>query len=110
MTASQKTHIKPDWKGWLTVANFIILIIIFLFKNGFTSGKEVTTIKTNIKNNAKDIIKNGEKTNDHILDQSVHMPFEKKIEIFVPRVELDSRLLNIEKALIRIENNQQKTK
>ena len=40
----------------------------------------------------------------HIKDKQIHMPFEKKIEVFVPRVELNSRMENIEKTLVRIEN------
>ena len=33
---------------------------------------------------------------DHSKNETLHMPFDKKIEVFVPRVELDSRLKNIE--------------
>lgn len=40
--------------------------------------------------------KDVEKFNKHIEDEIVHMPFDKKIEVFVPRVELDGRLKNIE--------------
>lgn len=34
----------------------------------------------------------------HIEDDSVHMKFEQKIQVFVPRIELDSRLNNIEQS------------
>ena len=51
----------------------------------------------------KDIENNRSKIEKHEIDFSVHMPFEKKIEVFVPRVELDGRIENIEKSLIRIE-------
>jgi len=44
------------------------------------------------------------KVDEHMNDTSVHIPFEKKIQIFVPRVEIDARLIGIEKALARIEN------
>ena len=110
MTASQKTYIKETWKGWLTVANFLILIVIMLFKSGFMSGKEITQMKQDTKVNTAAIVEALKHLDVHISNEIVHMPFEKKIEIFVPRVELDSRLLNIEKALARIENNQQKAK
>lgn len=40
----------------------------------------------------------------HIEDTSIHMRFEQKIEVFVPRIELDSRLNNMEKSLKRIED------
>ena len=33
---------------------------------------------------------------EHAKNETLHMPFEKKIEVFVPRVESDSRLKNIE--------------
>jgi len=96
MTHAQKSYVKDNWKGWLTFANFIILILIFLFKSGFTSGAEVTQIKN-------DIIINGKNLEVHKYDASVHMPFEKKIEMFVPRVELDSRMKGIKEQLDRIE-------
>ena len=110
MTASQKTYIKESWKGWITVLNFLILIVIFLFKSGFMSGKEITQMKQDTKVNTTTIMEVLKHLDAHVSDQSVHMPFEKKIEVFVPKVELDSRLLNIEKSLVRIENNQQKNK
>jgi len=46
-----------------------------------------------------------EKIDLHIEDQSIHMKFERKIEVFVPRMELDERLKNMEKSLQRIEEN-----
>ena len=39
----------------------------------------------------------------HTKNNTMHMPFERKIEVFVPRVELDGRLKSIENSLIRIE-------
>jgi len=39
----------------------------------------------------------------HTQNNTMHMPFEKKIQVFVPRVELDGRLHSIENSLIRIE-------
>ena len=39
----------------------------------------------------------------HISSEIIHMPFREQSEIFVPRVELDSRLKNIEHILDRIE-------
>ena len=46
-----------------------------------------------------------EHVDGHIGDESVHMKFEKKIEIFVPRIELDGRIENIEKANARMEKS-----
>ena len=42
---------------------------------------------------------------EHIQDDGIHMKFERKIEVFVPRMELDERLRNMEKSLQRIEEN-----
>jgi len=103
MTHAQRSYFK---KNWLTMANFVILILIFFFKTGFTSGKEVQTIKGNISQNTESIVENTEDIKEHEDDETVHMPFKEKIKIFVPRVELDSRLENIEKTLVRIEKNQ----
>jgi hypothetical protein len=48
------------------------------------------------------------KVDNHIEDSSLHMPFERKIEVFVPRVELDGRIENIEKSQEEIQASQQK--
>ena len=48
------------------------------------------------------------KVDNHIEDSSLHMPFERKIEVFVPRVELDGRIENIEKSQEEIQVSQQK--
>jgi hypothetical protein len=37
--------------------------------------------------------------NNHKANQTLHMPFESRIKLFVPRTELDSRLKNIEQLL-----------
>ena len=39
----------------------------------------------------------------HSIDETLHMPFKDKIEIFVPRVELDSRMEDMKAQLDRIE-------
>lgn len=77
MTASQKTYFKQNW---LTFANFVLLL-------GFIVQQA----------------KWQENVDNHIDDKSIHMEFEKKIQIFVPRVELDNRLKNIEATLNRID-------
>ena len=83
MTAHQKTYIRQNW---MTLANMILLLGI-AFRTGYTQSKH----ESNIIENTRAIIK-------HEGNTSLHMSFEKKIEIFVPRVELDARLSNIEKA------------
>lgn len=42
----------------------------------------------------------------HIANKSQHMPFEEKIQVFVPRVELDSRLLSIERTVKETKDQQ----
>lgn len=44
-----------------------------------------------------------ERFEQHIKDTEMHMPFREKVQTFVPRSELDHRLENIERALIKIE-------
>jgi len=44
-----------------------------------------------------------EKVDVHINDESIHMKFEKKIQVFVPRIELDSKFESISDQLDRIE-------
>lgn len=41
----------------------------------------------------------------HVIDKAVHQPFEDKIQVFVPRVEIDARLRNIESSLQEIESD-----
>ena len=49
-----------------------------------------------------------EKVDRHILDKEVHMPFKEKINLFVPRVELDARYENMMNLLkeIRLEQKE----
>jgi len=39
----------------------------------------------------------------HVDDSNIHMPMSEKIEVFVPRTELDSKFESIIKSLERIE-------
>ena len=45
----------------------------------------------------------------HAADKVVHMPLEEKINLFVPRMEIDGRLRNIEESLIDIKSDLKKT-
>ena len=89
MTVQQKNYFKNNW---MTLANLILLLTLS-FRVGFL----ISNLESGISKNKVDII-------EHKKDLSVHMPFEKKIEVFVPRVELDKRLENIEKLLDKIDN------
>jgi uncharacterized transporter YbjL len=55
----------------------------------------VEHVENNVENNAKEILK-------HASDKVVHMPLQEKIDLFVPRTEIDGRLRNIENSLIEI--------
>jgi len=72
---------------WLTLANFIILVSFVV-----TLAKWQESIDGSVKH-----------FEEHIDNKTVHMPMSEKIQIFVPRVELDNRLKNIEKILEKIE-------
>jgi len=77
ITTSQRTYLKHNW---MTFAN--LLLLLGLVYNYATAQQEI-----------RDDIK---ALNKHTTDEMLHMPFDKKIQIFVPRVELDSRLESIE--------------
>lgn len=92
MTIQQRQKAKNWLSVGLTSANLIFLI---------TLSFNIGSIKAEMQN---DINSNRESINKHLINQTLHMPFEKKIEVFVPRVELDQRLKNIEKLLDKIDS------
>ncbi len=77
ITTSQRTYFKHNW---MTFAN--LLLLLGLVYNYATSQQKM-----------RDDIK---ELNKHSGDKILHLPFDKKIQIFVPRIELDSRLESIE--------------
>ena len=85
MTIQQKNYIKDNW---MTLANLVILLTLVWNTSRWQQGVE------------KDI----DALKEHTINETLHMPFEKKIQVFVPRIELDSRLENMEKTLKRIED------
>ena len=85
MTEKNKNYIKDHA---FSFANLIVLLSM-----SFTFGKTLQNITSEI-----------DQLKSHTRDERLHMPFEKKIEVFVPRVELDGRLENIDASLIRIES------
>jgi len=84
ITNSQRTYLKHNWG---TFAN--LLLLLGLVYNYATSQQVMKSDIQQLKN--------------HTQNEIIHMSFEKKIQIFVPRVELDSRLNNIEKLLDKID-------
>ena len=75
-------------KNWMTLANFLILI----------------TFVTNQARWQQSIDSSITHFHEHVEDTNSHMPLSQKIEVFVPRVELDIRLENMENLLEKIEN------
>ena len=88
MTHATKNYLRQHW---MTLANLILLLTIF-----FRAGAIMTAMQKDIEANKSNQI-------EHKESESVHMTFEKEAAVFVPRIELDSRLENIEKQLDRIE-------
>ena len=80
MTTEQKSFIKQNW---LTATNLVFLIAIVV-----NQAKWQQTVDSKII-----------EFDRHINNEIQHMPFQEKIEVFVPRIELDNRLLNIENTL-----------
>ena len=93
MTVQQSTFFKNNW---ISLSTLIALI-------GFTiqQAKWQESVDNRIATLEISVIK-------HHTDKNEHMPFKDKIQIFVPRIELDARLESMEKTLIRIEENQNK--
>lgn len=79
-------------KKYFTIGNTVLLL-----------GLLVTQVRwqTQVDNRLQSLEK-------HQSDQVVHMPLEDKIKLFVPRVEIDGRLKNIESTLIEIKSDLKK--
>jgi hypothetical protein len=73
MTVAQKSFIKNNIPSWINVTTLMVVVSFVVYQSRWQ-----------------------EKVDTHIFNESIHIPFEKKIQIFVPRIELDSRLSNIE--------------
>jgi len=84
MTTKQVTFAKTNW---MSLANMILLIslIIRISMWAQATSDDIELLK------------------NHTIDTTLHMPFSQKIQVFVPRIELDSRMENISKQLDRIE-------
>ena len=84
MTVEQKNFLKQNW---LTATNLLFLVVIIINQAKW---------QQQVDNKIVEFDK-------HMASETEHMPFQDKIEIFVPRIELDSRLKGIENTLIKIE-------
>jgi hypothetical protein len=80
--------IAGDWKAYVTVANIVLVVglIVSVSRWAQRVDSDIVFLK------------------DHSDNSDVHMPFEKKVELFVPRVELDSKFESLSRQLDRIED------
>jgi len=85
MTQKQQNFIRDNW------INFSTLVIVIGFI--WNQGKWQQNVDNHIN---KEYVEFKDLFIRHYDDKSSHMPFEDKIELFVPRVEIEARLTNIE--------------
>ena len=83
MTVAQKSFIKYNIPSWINLTTLTAILGFIIYQSKWQ-----------------------EHVDNHIDDKSIHMQFEKKIQIFVPRVELDSRLSNIESSQEKLDKKQ----
>ena len=83
MTVQQKTFVKHNLPIWINLTTLFALISFVIYQSRWQ-----------------------EHVDNHIDDKSKHMTFEKRIQVFVPRIELDKRLSNIENSQEKLENKQ----
>jgi hypothetical protein len=88
MSEDNKDFIR---KNWLTFSNIVVLVSFIIYQARWQQrvDSEILELKTSV-------IK-------HHSDNDAHMPFKDKIELFVPRTELERRLESIEKTLDKID-------
>lgn len=84
MTTVQKNYIKSNW---MTLANFILLLGIVVQQSRWQQ-----RVDTKI-----------EEFDKHKANMEMHIPLKESIHIFVPRVELDARMKNMEQTLSNID-------
>jgi hypothetical protein len=78
MTVAQKTFMKANW---ITFTNLILLLGLVVQQSQWQQGVD-----------------------NHMDNERIHRSLENELQIFVPRVELDSRLRSIEKILDKIDS------
>ena len=83
MTAEQKQFIKYNIGSWINLTTLFAVISFVIYQSRWQ-----------------------EHVDNHIDDKSKHMTFEKRIQVFVPRIELDKRLSNIENSQEKLEQKQ----
>ena len=83
MTISQSTFVKANW---FSASTLIFLIGFLVYQSRWQQ-----SVDTRLQS-----------LETHTTDKTMHMPFERKIEVFVPRTELDGRLNSIDASLKEI--------
>ena len=89
MTAGTQDFLKKNLPAWVTFANFALLLSFVWYQ-----AKWQQNVDTKI-----------EKFENHLNDIEIHMPYQKKIQFFVPRTELEIQLINITQTLSEIKED-----
>lgn len=88
-----KLVVLPKWTGYFRIVSPLAWITL-----AFYVGVEITDIKSKIFNSSAE--------KEHVLhvvnDETVHMSYERKIEVFVPRTEVEYKLDDINKKLDKL--------
>lgn len=83
MSVDQKDFLK---RNFISMSTFVVLIGFIVQQSKW---------QQNVDNRLLNL-------EHHSINKEMHMPFKDKIEIFVPRVEINGRLENIDKSLDEI--------
>lgn len=78
-------------KNWLTFSNIVVLISFIIYQARWQQ-----KIDIEVHEIQKSVI-------EHHADKDQHLPFKDKIELFIPRTELEGLLKNVIKQLDNIE-------
>ena len=88
MSESNKEFAK---KNWLIFSNIIVLVSFIIYQAQWQQ-----KVDSELKELQKSVI-------EHHADKNDHMPFQDKIQLFVPRTELERVLKSIDDSLEKIE-------
>jgi len=88
-----------DQRQWHLSKSVPIAVLLAFFTQTISFIWYASKLDSRVEANHKMII-------SHMDNKYEHMPFEEKIQVFVPRVELDSRLLSIERTLKETKDQQ----
>lgn len=78
-------------KNWLTFSNIVVLVSFIIYQARWQQKVDI------------DLSEVRSSVIQHHSDKDQHLPFKDKIELFVPRTELEGILKNIERKLDKIE-------